>query len=293
MSCFISGKHVSHHVICLEEIDEMSTQDKGKSALGVAVVTGASAGLGKIYADRLAKRGYDLILVARRKERLESLSKELEQTYGVKAEVLVADLGNESDLKRVGAVLAADERITVLVNNAGTSVLKPSIAIPVENVENQMDVNAKSVTHLSLAVLPNFVKRNSGTLINIGSVLSFFALPISTSYSATKAHVMLFTIGLRDELANTGIRVQLVLPASTDTEIWDVAGIGVQNLKAGTVMTADDCVDAALAGLDAGETVTLPSVEDPNLWAAFDAARLAMAQASQTGKPASRYGLGK
>ena len=293
MSFLISGKHVSHHVICLEEIDEMSAQDKGKSALGVAVVTGASAGLGKIYADRLAKRGYDLILVARRKERLESLSKELEQTYGVKAEVLVTDLGNESDLKRVGAVLAADERITVLVNNAGTSVLKPSIAIPVENVENQMDVNAKSVTHLSLAVLPNFVKRNSGTLINIGSVLSFFALPISTSYSATKAHVMLFTIGLRDELANTGIRVQLVLPASTDTEIWDVAGIGVQNLKAGTVMTADDCVDAALAGLDAGETVTLPSVEDPNLWAAFDAARLAMAQASQTGKPASRYGLGK
>lgn len=271
----------------------MSGQDKGRSSLGVAVVTGASSGIGKIYADRLARRGYDLILVARRKERLETLSKALEQTYGVKAEVLVADLGNESDLKRVEAALAADERITVLVNSAGTSVLKPSIDIPVASVANQMDVNAKSVTHLSLAVLPTFVKRNSGTLINIGSVLSFFAIPISTSYSATKAHVMLFTLGLRDELANTGVRVQLVLPATTDTEIWDIAGIGVQNLKAGTVMTADDCVDAALAGLDAGETVTLPSIEDPNLWAAFDTARLAMARASQTGKVASRYGLGK
>src|SRR5580698_10177098 len=108
-----------------------------------------------------------------------------------------------------------------------------------------------------------------------------------------KAHVMLFTIGLRDELAKTGVRVQLVLPASTDTEIWDVAGIGVQNLKPGTVMTVENCVDAALAGLDAGETVTLPSVEDTNLWATFDKARLAMAQATQTGKPASRYGLSK
>jgi short-subunit dehydrogenase len=176
------------------------------------VVTGASSGIGKVYADRLAKRGYDLILVARRKERLEGLSRELQQKHGVRAEVLVADLGNQNDLKRVGDAIAADERITLLVNNAGTSAVKPSIDLPVEAVHNQMDVNAKSVTHLSLAILPNFVKRNGGTLINIGSVLSFFALPISTSYSATKAHVMLFTIGLRDELANTNVRVQLVLP---------------------------------------------------------------------------------
>ena len=268
----------------------MSTQ--GNGGPGVAVVTGASSGIGKVYADRLAKRGYGLILVARRRERLEALSEELQQKYGVRAEVVVADLGNEADLKRVGDAIAANERITMLVNNAGTSVLKPSIDIPVEMVDNQMDVNAKSVTHLSLAVLPNFVKRNSGTLINLGSVLSFFATPISASYSATKAHVMLFTLGLRDELANTGVRVQLVLPASTDTEIWDVAGIGVQNLKPGTVMTVENCVDAALAGLDAGETVTLPSVEDPNLWAAFDNARLTLAQATQTETPASRYGVG-
>jgi uncharacterized protein len=271
----------------------MNSQVKGGSVLGTAVVTGASSGLGKVYADRLAKRGYDVVLVARRKERLETLSRQLQQKYGVRAEVLVADLGNQADLQRVGDAIAADERITLLVNNAGTSAAKPSINLPVETVHHQMNVNAKSVTHLSLAILPNFVKRNSGTLINIGSVLSFFALPFSTSYSATKAHVMLFTIGLRDELANSGVRVQLVLPASTDTEIWDVAGIGVQNLAPATVMSAEDCVDAALAGLDAGETVTLPSVEDPNLWANFDAARLKMAQASQTGKPASRYGISK
>jgi short-subunit dehydrogenase len=271
----------------------MSIQGQGGSALGVAVVTGASSGIGNVYANRLAKRGYDLVLVARRKERLEVLAQELKQKFGVQAAPLVADLGNEADLKRVGDALAADERITMLVNNAGTSAVKPSIDLPVAVVENQMDVNAKSVTHLSLAVLPGFVKRNSGTLINIGSVLSFFAIPISTSYSATKAHVMLFTIGLRDELANTRVRVQLVLPASTDTEMWDVAGIGVKNLDPATVMSAEDCVDAALEGLDKGETVTLPSVEDTSLWANFDAARIKMFQASQTGKTASRYGIGK
>ncbi len=260
---------------------------------GVAVVTGASAGIGKIYADRLAKRGYNLILVARRKERLDAISQDLQQQYGIQVETLVADLGNEADLKRVADALAADDRITLLVNNAGTGVLKPSIDSPIEAVENQMDVNAKAVTRLSLAVLPNFVKRNSGTLINIGSVLSFFALPISTSYSATKAHVMLFTIGLRDELANTGVRVQLVLPSSTDTDIWDIAGIGVKNLDPNTVMSAEDCVDAALAGLDQGETVTLPSVEDASLWNAFDAARIKMLQASQTKNAASRYGLSR
>jgi uncharacterized protein len=271
----------------------MDINSKRKAGPGVAVVTGASAGIGRVYADRLAQRGYDLVLVARRKERLEALAHELKQQYGVDVNSLAGDLGNEVDLNRVAAAVAADERITMLVNNAGTSALKPSVDLPVETVNHQMDVNARAVTDLSLAVLPGFVKRNSGTLINIGSVLSFFAIPISTSYSATKAHVMLFTMGLRDELANTKVRVQLVLPASTDTEIWDVAGIGVHNLDPATVMSAENCVDAALAGLDKGETVTLPSVEDASLWATFDAARIKMFQASQTGKPASRYGIGQ
>jgi short-subunit dehydrogenase len=269
----------------------MSVEYKGESPLGIAVVTGASSGLGKVYADRLAKRGYDLVLVARREDRLRTLSKELKQKYGVEANPLVADLGNEVDLKRVEAALSADERISVLVNSAGFSALKPAIDLPITAARTLMDINAKAVTELSLAVLPGFVRRNRGTLINIGSVLSFFAFPISTVYSATKAHVMLFTIGLRDELASTKVRVQLVLPGSVDTEIWDVAGVGVRSLDPATVMSAEDCVDAALAGLDNGETVTLPSVEDASLWTAFDSARIKMFRATQTGKTASRYGI--
>jgi hypothetical protein len=267
---------------------KMSTQDNG-----IATITGASSGLGRIYADRFATRGYNLILIARRKERLDALAQELHKKYGVNVDVVVADLGNEADLDRVGKAIAANDKITVLVNSAGTAAFKPSVDLPIDVVENQLNVNAKAATHLSLSVLPNFVKRNSGTIINISSVLGFFAFPISTSYSATKAHVLLFTIGLRDELANTGVRVQLVVPASTDTELWDVAGVGIKAVDPQTVMSAENCVDAALAGLDSGETVTLPSVEDASLWETFDGARAKLFQASQTKNPASRYGIGR
>ena len=267
----------------------MSTQSK--SGLGVAVVTGASSGIGKVYADRFAKRGYDLLLVARRKERLEELSRELQQKYGVKVEILVADLANYADLERVSKVLASDENITVLVNNAGVGDLKPTNVLTRDSVNSLIDVNNKAVTHLTLAVLPNFTKRDSGTIINLGSILSFFALPISSVYSATKAFLAIFTIGLRDELAKTGVKVQLVLPAATATEIWELSGIPVAALDPKTVMMVDHCVDAALAGLDQGETITYPSVEDFSSWTDFDAARGKLFMAGQNGTPASRYGL--
>lgn len=260
---------------------------------GIAVVTGASSGIGKVYADRFAKRGYDLLLVARRKDRLNELSKELQQKYGVKVDTLVADLTKKEDLEKISTTIASNDKITVLVNNAGVAVVGPSAQIPIDNLDSQLDLNVRSVTHLSQAILPGFIKRNSGTLINIASVVAFFTLPISSSYSASKAHVLLYTMGLRDELANTGVRVQAVLPASTSTEIWDISGVGLHNLNPETVMTAENLVDAALAGLDQGETVTLPSVEDYSLWEAFDGARLKLAQATQTKRPASRYGLNK
>jgi len=266
----------------------MSDQNRG-----VAVVTGASSGIGKVYADRFAKRGYDLLLVARRKDRLDVVSTELHHKYGVKVDTLSADLANHEDLKKVGSAIASNERVAVLVNNAGTAVVGPSAEIPIQSIESQLDLNAKSVTYLSQAVLPGFIRRNAGILINIGSVLSFCAYPFSTSYSATKAHVLLYTIGLRDELASTGVRIQAVLPSNTHTEIWEVSGMGVENLDPETVMSADDLVDAALAGLDQGETVTLPSLEDASLWATFDAVRIKMFKAAQTKKAASRYGLGK
>ena len=258
---------------------------------GTALVTGASSGLGAVYADRLASRGFDLILVARRVERLGVLAKSLADKYGVAVRAMAADLSAPADLQRVATELATNPAITMLVNNAGASTLAPVADTPKAGIATMDKVNVTAVAELSYAVLPQFKLRNSGTIINIGSVLSFHILPVSTVYSATKAYVMNFTRGLQQELADTGIVVQLVLPASTATEIWELSGVPLAQLDQATIMQAEDCVDAALAGLDQGELVTLPSVEEQALWEQFDAARLALFAGAMRGKPASRYGV--
>ncbi|MEG0885339.1 MAG: SDR family NAD(P)-dependent oxidoreductase [Janthinobacterium sp.] len=258
---------------------------------GTALITGASSGLGAVYADRLAARGFDLILVARRVERLGTLAAALAAKYGVAVRAMAADLAAPADLRRVAEELAGNPAITMLVNNAGVSTLGAVVDAPREGIAAMDQVNVAALAQLTYAVLPQFKQRNSGTIINIGSVLSFHILPVSTIYSATKGYVMNFTRGLQQELAGTGITVQLVLPASTATEIWELSGVPLAQLDQATIMHAEDCVDAALAGLDQGELVTLPSVEDQALWEQFDAARLALFAGAMRGTPASRYGV--
>lgn len=265
----------------------MSTQPHG--SLGTAVVTGASSGLGKVYADRLARRGYDLILVARRGDKLDSVAASLRSAHGVKVSAVVADLGAAADLERVAASIAADDSVTLLVNNAGTSTLAPVARTSKAQLDGMNEVNVDALVRLSHAVLPGFLRRDRGTLINIGSVLGSFVIPGSSIYSATKAYVQLFTQGLQGEVAETRVRVQLVLPAATATEIWEISGVPLSALDQNVVMTAENCVDAALAGLDMGELITMPSVEDGQLLVAFEAARVALAGGTQNGKPASRY----
>lgn len=261
-----------------------------RKPLGTAVVTGASSGLGSVYADRLAKRGYDLLLVARRGDRLETLAKTLRGAHGVAVATDVADLSNPVDLARVAAAVAAED-VTLIVNNAGSATMGALGEATAQTVDGMTELNITALARLTLAVLPGFKARNAGTIINIGSVLSYHALPISSAYSGTKAYVMNFTRGLQDEVAGTGVRVQLVLPATTATEIWERGGLSVSAFDPATVMTAEDCVDAALAGLDAGETITLPSVEDASLFAAYDAARMALFAGGRSGTPATRYRL--
>ena len=256
-----------------------------------ALVTGASSGIGAVYADRLAARGYDLILVARRADRLNALADKLSTTYGRKVQVLAADLGKESDLARVEDVLRRDASVRMLVNNAGIARFRPFAQSSVEDSASQIALNIPALTRLALAALPGFVARNEGVLVNVASILAVHALPVSTVYSATKAYVLQFSRGLQQELAGTGVKVQAVLPAATETEIWteDVSGIGLSALRTDTVMRVEDLVDAALSGFDQGEAVTWPSVDDAGLWSAFDAARVALVGATQTGTPASRY----
>ncbi|MEG1766894.1 MAG: SDR family oxidoreductase [Comamonas sp.] len=255
----------------------------------VALITGASAGIGAVYADRLAARGYDLILVARRADRLQDLCARLAKAHGIHAEAVVADLSRSDDLARVESILSDTENLQVLVNNAGIARLGPVSQRCAADATDQIALNITALTRLTQAVVPAFIARNTGVIINIASVLSIHALPISAVYSGTKAFVLLYSQGLQNELAETGVKVQVVLPASTATELWDLSGVPLAALNKSSVMTTEHMVDAALAGLDQGELVTLPSVADATLWSKYEAARSDLFASSQAGMPAPRY----
>jgi uncharacterized protein len=261
----------------------------GSNSRKIAVITGASSGIGAVYADRLAGRGYDLILVARRADRLEALSAKISSAHGAKIEVIVADLENEADITRVEKVISANPAVHVLVNNAGIARLRPFGQAHLEDALGEIALNVTALTRLTHAILPAFLSRNDGVIINIASVLALRSLPISSVYSGTKGFVLNFSRGLQEELAKTNVRVQVVLPASTATEIWNEKSVPLSALPPETVMTAETMVDAALAGLDSGEAVTLPSVADAGLWEKYDTARSTLFAATQTGKPAPRY----
>ncbi|MFZ6646556.1 SDR family NAD(P)-dependent oxidoreductase [Undibacterium sp. TJN25] len=258
---------------------------------GIAIVTGASAGLGAVYADRLAGRGYDLILVARRADRLEAMSQRLRTKHGIEVKILVANLTERKDLERIITEISANPNITLLVNNAGNATLAPAPSLNDEQIDAMHKLNVDALVGLSQVALRKFLERDSGTIINVGSVLSFQTIGLSAVYSGTKGYVLNFTRGLQIAAEGTNVKVQLVLPASTATELWDLSGVPLANLNQSSVMTAEHCVDAALAGLDQGEAVTLPSVENKQLWDAFEAARTNLFAATQTGKPASRYAV--
>lgn len=259
------------------------------SVNSVAVITGASSGIGAVYADRLAARGYDLILVARRGDRLSKLADTLSGKYRITAQVVAADLTTEPGLVQVEQILRSDERIALLVNNAGNGKLSSTAEMSDTDTTSTISLNVVAPTRLARAVLPAFLHRNTGAIINISSVMAFSALPITTLYSATKSYLLMFSRGLQSELAGTGIRVQAVLPAGTATEFYDQAGIPLSAFDPAAVMTTENLVDAALSGFDAGETVTLPSVHDVALWSAYDEAQNALFGATQVGVPAPRY----
>lgn len=260
-------------------------------SLGTALVTGASSGIGAVYAERLARRGHDLVLVARRADRLEKLAGELRQRYGVRVENLVADLSKAEDVERVGRRLTEDESIWTLVNNAGVAQAGSLTGGAAVNDADLIQINITALTRLTLAVLSRFQRAGRGNIIQISSVLAFQALPNTAIYSGTKAYVALFTRGLQAELAGTGVRVQLVMPAATRTEIWDHADELASTLPAEALMEVGDLVDAALAGFDQGEAVTVPAVHDANLLGAYEQAVAGIFGASLTGRPAPRYAV--
>ncbi|TIQ20397.1 MAG: SDR family NAD(P)-dependent oxidoreductase [Mesorhizobium sp.] len=158
-----------------------------------------------------------------------------------------------------------------------------------ENAASTIALNITALTRLTRAALPAFLSRNAGAIINIASVMALHSLPITSLYSGTKGYVVNFSRGLQEELAGTGVRLQLVLPAATATEFYEFAGMPLSAFDPAVVMTAEVMVDAALAGFDQGEAITLPSVHDRALWETYDAARATLFAATQTGEPAPRY----
>jgi uncharacterized protein len=264
----------------------MTTQAKG-----AALVTGASTGIGAIYADRLARRGHDLILVARNKARLATLARRIANETGRKVATVAADLADPADLRRVEDILRTDAGIALLVNNAGVGATGPLVASDVDKMDDMIRLNVTALTRLTYAAVPGFVARRSGTIINIASVVAIAPEILNGVYGGSKAFVLALTQSLIHELVDKGIRVQAVLPGATATEFWDVAGTPVHQLPAQTVMSADDLVDAALTGFDLGETVTIPSLPNAAEWERYDAARRAMWPRLSSAIVAPRYSL--
>ncbi|PHY18386.1 SDR family oxidoreductase [Caulobacter sp. BP25] len=258
---------------------------------GAALITGASTGIGAVYADRLAKRGHDLILVARDEARLNTVAERLRAETGVKVEVIKADLTNKADLVKLEERLASDPAIEVLVNNAGAADGQGFVASDRDAIERLIQLNVTAVTRLAQAAASSFAPRDHGTIINLSSVVGLLPEMRSTVYGATKAFVLFLTQGLRQELP-TGVRVQAVLPGATRTEIWERAGIDVGAFDPEMVMDVDAMVDAALAGFDQGELVTIPSLPDQDDWNAFQAARGKLGPNLSRRVPAARYTAG-
>lgn len=269
----------------------MSSQDIAISApgKGTALITGASTGIGAVYADRLARRGYDLVLVARNKERLEALAERLVRETGRRVEVLAADLTATADLRRVEERLRSDERITLLLNNAGLGATATLLDSDPDQIDTMIQLNVVALTRLTRAVAPGFVARGGGALINIASIVALSPELLNGSYSGSKAYVVNLSQSLHHELGAKGVKVQAVLPGATRTDFWGIAGVPVEHLPQEIVMSAEDLVDSALAGLDAGELITIPSLPDVEDWKRFDAARQALGPNLSRSVPAARY----
>lgn len=253
-----------------------------------ALITGASSGIGEVYARRLAARGHDLVLVARRADRLGALANELTETHGVDVRVIAADLTAESDIARIEHLLRTDA-IGVLVNNAGMGPIASTADLSDADAAATLTLNVTTLMRLTRAALPGMRARKAGKIINVGSVLAFFAMPQTSLYSATKAFVLTYSQAIQQEVKDEGIQVQAVLPAGTITDFYQTAGVAISAFDPKVFMTAEQLVDAALVGLDRGEGVTLPSVHDAALWTTFEAARLGLAGGTQNGSPAPRY----
>ncbi len=244
---------------------------------GTALITGGSSGLGAVYADRLARRGYDLVLVARHQRRLDSVAARLRADTGRRVDVIAADLCEPAGLNDVAGVLQQDPRISLLVNNAGMGTHTTLLDSRVDQLAAMIQLNVGALTRLTCAAVPAMVARGRGIVVNLSSTSALAPESLNGVYGGTKAFVLAFTRSLHHELAGSGLQVQAVLPGAVATDFWAGGGLPAEMLPRDILMPADVLVDAALAGLDRRELVTVPSLHRVEAWEAYEQARQCLA----------------
>ncbi|MBS4696862.1 SDR family oxidoreductase [Aeromonas allosaccharophila] len=257
------------------------------TTLPTVFITGASSGIGATYAERFARRGHDLVLVARNKARLDALAMRLREQHQIAVEVLQADLTNSAELPALETRLRHDARIGILINNAGMPQSGHFLEQSPEAIESQIALNITALTRLAAAIAPRLAQSGTGSIVNIGSVVGFSPEFGISLYGATKAYVLFLSQGLAHELSPKGVYVQAVLPATTRTEIWAHAGVDVNTLP--EVMEVGELVDAALVGFDRRELVTIPPLHVAERWTALDEARQGLMSDLRQAHAAERY----
>ncbi|MHC8380680.1 SDR family NAD(P)-dependent oxidoreductase [Pseudomonas sp. LB3P14] len=251
------------------------------------LITGASTGIGAVYAERFAQRGQDLVLVARDNVRLEALAARLRSEHNVNIDILKADLTQISDLTTVEARLREDTSIKTLINNAGAAQTGNFLEQTPDSAAQLVSLNTTALVRLASAIAPRLAQAGEGAIVNVGSVVGLAPEFGMTVYGATKAFVLFLSQGMSLELSPKGVYVQAVLPAATRTEIWERAGIDINTLN--EIMEVGNLVDAALLGFDRREPVTIPPLQEAERWDVLQAARQGLLSEIRQSRVAERY----
>lgn len=252
-----------------------------------ALITGASSGIGAEYADQLAAKGFNLVLVARREVQLQQHAQRIQTKYGNEVEVIVADLTQAKDLEQISQRIMTIEHLDLVVNCAGVGALGMSLQVDPKFISQMLQLNILALTELSLIAAKRFAQQRSGNIINIGSVLATMPIAGAGAYSGSKAYVLNFSKALQAELKPLGVGVQVIMPGPIKTAFFDDT---VSPFPEALFMQAKTLVEISLLGLEKGEDVVLPNLEDISLWEQYEQSRLTLAKAlTQPSRVPSRY----
>lgn len=241
-------------------MSEGGSREEGGGPRRSALITGASSGIGHAFATRLARDAYDLIVVARRRERLDELAKRLGEAHGVSVEVVVADLTQADELREVEQRIREQRTLELLVNNAGFGTTGRFAELDPEREEREIRLNVIALVRLTRAALTGMIERGRGSVINVSSVVAFQPDPYNATYGATKAYVNAFTEALHEELRGSGVRVQALCPGATRTEFQEQAGVDASRIPSFAWQHAEEVVEASLDGLRRGDLICVPGI---------------------------------